>query len=448
MKAAEEIKVLYVDDEPSLLEVTKEFLQMEGGMIVETADDAHIALGSISKSRYDVIISDYQMPEMDGLSFLKAVREKGEVVPFILFTGKGREDVAIQALNNGADFYLQKGGDPIVQFKELKNIVKQLHKRSEAERMVNTREEQLEMLYHASQQLYATLDLNTIYRTMRDFLSMVMDCDGLIVSSYSPRDKMITCRYYWTGTTALDVSELPPIPLEDEGRGLQSKVIRSGKPMLVTDYIKSIQSARNNYVIDDEGVVVEKPAEKDDVWTRSAVVAPLKQDNQVIGVVQVLSNLTDRYNEDHLKLLESLAAHASAAISIASYYNQMKFETAERSRAESLTNLYRNIVMGMREGFILGRCLYPTERMSVVAVIMNPSAAEMVGVGVEEFMGQDISERFRQRFGVDLTAHCEKVIRTGDPSTIVGQGPNDNQLKLFPLGNDCVGIVLDRSKGA
>jgi DNA-binding response OmpR family regulator/PAS domain-containing protein len=446
MRAAEEIRVLYVDDEPSLLEVTKEFLQMEGGMTVETSDDAQAVLVNLNKQHFDVIISDYQMPTMDGLSFLKAVREKGDGVPFILFTGKGREDVAIQALNNGADFYLQKGGDPIVQFKELRNIVKQLHKRSEAERMVTTREEQLEMLYHASQQLYATLDLDTIYRTMRDYLSMVMACDGMIVSSFSPREKLITCRYFWTGSTTLDVSELPPIPLEDEGRGIQSQVIRSGKPLLIDDYIKTVQTARTNYYISDEGEVSKKEPDKDEIWTRSAVVAPLKHENQVIGVVQVLSNRANSYNEDHLKLLESLAAHASAAISIASYFNQMKFETAERSRAESLTNLYRNIVMGMREGFILGRCLYPTEKMSVVAVIMNPSAAEMVGVKVEEFMGQDISERFRQRFGVDLTSHCEKVIRTGESSTIVSGELNSYRLKLFPLGNDCVGIVLDGGK--
>ncbi len=440
------VRVLYVDDEPGLLEVTREFLQMEGGIIVEISEDAQKALGNLTKQRFDVIISDYQMPTMDGLSFLKAVRARGDAVPFILFTGKGREDVAIQALNNGADFYLQKGGDPIVQFKELRNIVMQLHKRTEAERMVTTREEQLEMLYHASQQLYATLDLDTIYRTMRNFLSTVMDCDGMIVSSYSPRDKAITCRHFWTGANALDVSELPPIPLEDEGMGIQSRVIRSGKPLLIDDYVKSIQTARSNYYISDDGEISNKTPDEGGMSTRSAVIAPLKHENQVIGVIQVLSNRKGRYNEGHLKLLESISSHASAAISIASYYNQMKFENAERSRAESLTNLYRNIVMDMREGFILGRCLYPTENMSVVAVIMNPSAALIMEVKAEDYMGQDISGRFRQRFGVELTSDCENVMRTGEPITIRGQGSKGTKLRLFPLGSDCVGIVLDLEK--
>ena len=59
---------------------------------------------------YDAIISDYQIPDMDGIEFLKKVRSSGNSIPFIIFTGKGREEVVIEALNAGADFYLQKGG--------------------------------------------------------------------------------------------------------------------------------------------------------------------------------------------------------------------------------------------------------------------------------------------------------------------------------------------------
>ena len=59
------------------------------------------------------------MPGMDGIGFLKRVRASGNTIPFILFTGRGREEVVIQALNEGANFYLQKGGDPDAQFAEL-----------------------------------------------------------------------------------------------------------------------------------------------------------------------------------------------------------------------------------------------------------------------------------------------------------------------------------------
>ena len=56
------------------------------------------------------------MPVMDGISLLKSIRQRDGDIPFILFTGRGREEVVIDALNNGADFYIQKGGDIKAQF--------------------------------------------------------------------------------------------------------------------------------------------------------------------------------------------------------------------------------------------------------------------------------------------------------------------------------------------
>ena len=78
----------------------------------------------IEDGKYDAIISDYQMPEKDGIQFLTLIRRSGKDIPFILFTGRGREDVVIQAINNGADFYIQKGGDPRSQFAELTHKLK------------------------------------------------------------------------------------------------------------------------------------------------------------------------------------------------------------------------------------------------------------------------------------------------------------------------------------
>ena len=117
--------ILYVDDEPMLLELARLFLEKTGDFCVDTVTSATEALDILSKTSYDCIISDYQMPVMDGIVFLKTFRSKGNVEPFIIFTGKGREEVVIEALNNGADFYLQKGGDPKSQFVELAHKVRQ-----------------------------------------------------------------------------------------------------------------------------------------------------------------------------------------------------------------------------------------------------------------------------------------------------------------------------------
>jgi PAS domain S-box-containing protein len=125
--------VLYVDDEPGLLEVGKLFLEQGGQFTVDTITSAPAALALMNTRVYDAIIADYQMPVMDGIEFLKRVRGSGNTIPFILFTGRGREEVVIQALNEGADFYLQKGGEPVAQFTELAHQVRQavLQRRAE-----------------------------------------------------------------------------------------------------------------------------------------------------------------------------------------------------------------------------------------------------------------------------------------------------------------------------
>jgi PAS domain S-box-containing protein len=117
--------ILYVDDEPGLLEVGKLFLEQSGQFSVDTIASATDAFALLNSKIYDAIVSDYQMPGMDGIEFLKTVRTSGNTIPFILFTGRGREEVVIQAINSGADFYLQKGGDPKAQFAELEHKIRQ-----------------------------------------------------------------------------------------------------------------------------------------------------------------------------------------------------------------------------------------------------------------------------------------------------------------------------------
>jgi|GEM_PF-369917 len=111
--------VLYVDDDPALLDIGKIYLDMSGNFSVDTSGSVSEAMEMIRQKRYDAIVSDYEMAEINGIEFLRYVRQQFKDLPFILFTGRGREDIVIEAINNGADFYLQKGGEPKAQFAEL-----------------------------------------------------------------------------------------------------------------------------------------------------------------------------------------------------------------------------------------------------------------------------------------------------------------------------------------
>lgn len=113
------ISVLYVDDDPALLEIGKLFLERIGNFSVETCSSAPEALLRLKQISYHAVLSDFDMPEMNGIQFLKQVRADYPKLPFVIFTGRGREDVVVEALNNGVDFYLQKGGEAKSQFAEL-----------------------------------------------------------------------------------------------------------------------------------------------------------------------------------------------------------------------------------------------------------------------------------------------------------------------------------------
>lgn len=137
------LSVLYVDDESGLLDIGKIFLESLGHFNIDTVTSALDALSLMSQKWYDAVVSDYQMPDMDGIELLRRVRTSGNDIPFILFTGRGREEIAIQALNEGADFYLQKGGDPASQFTELAYKIRQAINRRSAELALKESEKRL-----------------------------------------------------------------------------------------------------------------------------------------------------------------------------------------------------------------------------------------------------------------------------------------------------------------
>ena len=120
----ETLRILHVDDDASILSVSKTILETENKFEIDNVNHPLTKLSKNWKPRqYDAIVSDYQMPQKNGLEFLKELREQNNQVPFILFTGKGREDVAVKALNLGVDSYINKNGSPETVYCELADAI-------------------------------------------------------------------------------------------------------------------------------------------------------------------------------------------------------------------------------------------------------------------------------------------------------------------------------------
>jgi PAS domain S-box-containing protein len=105
----ESIRVLHVDDEPDLADMVATFLETaDDRLSVTTAKSATEGLDRLSTEAFDCVVSDHDMPGQNGIEFLEAVRASDPDLPFILYTGKGSEEVASDAISAGVTDYLQK----------------------------------------------------------------------------------------------------------------------------------------------------------------------------------------------------------------------------------------------------------------------------------------------------------------------------------------------------
>ncbi len=142
------MRVLHVDDDPAFLTVSKRLLEetQAGGEIeVVTAEGMEAGLDRLDAERVDCIVSDYEMPGGDGLTFLARVRETYPDLPFILFTGKGSEEVASKAISAGVTDYIQKrpGGE---RYDLLANRIRNAVTRDRSERALAEHTRRLQTL--------------------------------------------------------------------------------------------------------------------------------------------------------------------------------------------------------------------------------------------------------------------------------------------------------------
>ena len=170
MNSEANIHVLHVDDEPDFAELTAEFLKREDNRFtVTTATSASEGIEQLSHGDFDCVVSDYDMPGQNGMDFLRSVREKAPRLPFVLFTGKGSEEVAGEAISAGVTDYLQKkrGADQYsVLANRLRNAVNQHRAEQDRKRQrkaIETAQEGISILNEDGEYIYVNQAYADIY---------------------------------------------------------------------------------------------------------------------------------------------------------------------------------------------------------------------------------------------------------------------------------------------
>lgn len=144
--SSDSIHVIHVDDEPEFAELAAEFVQQQDPRVaVETATNPVKGLERIRANGAHCVVSDYDMPGQNGIEFLEAVRKDYPDLPFILFTGKGSEEVASDAISSGVTDYLQKESGTS-QYEVLYNRIENVVEQHRAEAMVEEAEQRLQTI--------------------------------------------------------------------------------------------------------------------------------------------------------------------------------------------------------------------------------------------------------------------------------------------------------------
>lgn len=130
---AREIKVLHIDDDPGCLSISKEILYgVDSNFKIDFVLSTEEAEQKLATQSYDVIVAEYDPPDTSGLEFLKKLRRQGNDLPFILFTGRGREEAAPDALPLGTDRNVNKSTDVEEALNKLSSVIGSLNQKRKA----------------------------------------------------------------------------------------------------------------------------------------------------------------------------------------------------------------------------------------------------------------------------------------------------------------------------
>ena len=190
------------------------------------------------------------------------------------------------------------------------------------------------ILLETARQLGSSMEPEAIFARLLSSVRGAVRCDGLIVSSFDRGAGLIRCAFAWVGGNLLDPSGLPPLTYRADSQGMQSQVIRTGRPMLFSDVADRVRDPKGTYYEVDRSGSVRDLRGGGPPSSQSAIMVPLRLEGEVVGVVQVMADAEGVYTQGDLELLEGVSLLLAVALENARLYRRAQDELEERRRTE------------------------------------------------------------------------------------------------------------------
>ena len=364
------ISVLYVDDESGFLEIGKDYLELTAEFAVTTAPSAKVALDRLKSNGIQAIVSDYQMPGMDGIAFLKKVRVTDKHIPFIMFTGKGREEIAIEAFENGADFYLQKGGALEPQFAELTLKIKAAveHRRADAQVAILNR---LYTVLSATNK--AVVRIHDKKELLNEICRIVVDNGGFTMA--------------WAGLVNGEKHLLEPVAASGHVEGYLDTISISidDTPDRLDPTGTAFREGTFNVCNDIERGPKMAPWRKEALNRGYCSLAafPFALDTRNAGVITFYASEPGFFNDQIIRLLDEQSGDISFALVTLEHEEQRKFAENERNKSELK---YRRLFETAQDAILI------LDGDTGEIIDANKFILDMLGYPLDNFIGKHLWE--------------------------------------------------------
>ncbi|MFB6253878.1 MAG: PAS domain S-box protein [Halobacteriaceae archaeon] len=407
------VRVLHIDDEPDFASMVATFLEREHeALTVETATNASEGLDKLAETEIDCIVSDYDMPGKNGIELLETVRENYPDLPFILFTGKGSEEVASDAIAAGVTDYLQKGSGT-ENYELLAN------------RIMNAVEQ-----YRATKRATELDRIRTLASDINQALVRAESQEEVKTRVCEIFSKSDPYKFAWIGTVDHDSNQIRP----RTSAGIEEDVLEEVTVSIDNNETKSGPAERailesgvaviQNISTDPESVPLGEHALEQDCHSIAAVA--LEYNTILYGELVVYAERPNAFDDEERELLAELGSDIAQTL--------YAFEMRESLREERdrRTALFKNA-----PGPVIAGTVAPDGKQLITDV--NKAFAEVFGYEQNEIIGKDVGEVLVPEYERDRYTEFRDQVRSGEATVgeverITDEGTREFLLHIIPYG--------------